>query len=186
MYTVLLKVYFSSFSDSIYSSYLWLTDGRSLIKTKLSRLINVYLQVRSVTKKAKYWKYSVKVRSESATHGTRQQYGNKIMVPKCGNKIRYKFADTKMKWLMGCYYLSTFTRYCTFNVSYRKDSIFFCLIVLQTILFFAIISRGLYSRFVEEELCIFLGGSFCFDLLAILLLSVPIYVITFLWRITFL
>ena len=40
MYIMLVKVYYSSFSASTADMFDWLTDGRSLVKTKLNHLIN--------------------------------------------------------------------------------------------------------------------------------------------------
>ena len=50
MYIMLLKVYYSSFSAFTACTFDWLIDGRSLVKTKLNRLINsVCFRVRSIT-----------------------------------------------------------------------------------------------------------------------------------------
>ena len=88
----------------------WLTDGTSLIKTKLNRLISsVCFRVRLIPKKAKHGNYSVKVHSE--------KYSTWYM--KTIWKIQYKFADAKINWLTG-WYLARFTRYFTVNISYRK------------------------------------------------------------------
>ena len=101
-------------------------------KTELDRLINsVCFQVRSI-KKAWHGKYSVKVHSG--------KYSSWYM--KTTWKIQYKFADSKINWLMGLYYSSKFTHYYTYNILYR--------FVLW--LFSAINPRGVYSGFVGEEL----------------------------------
>ena len=80
------------FNFSGYRLYAWLTVGRSLIKTKLTRLINsVCFRVGSITKKAKHGKYSVKVHS-----GKYSAWYRKTIL-----KIQYKFADTKINWVKG-------------------------------------------------------------------------------------
>ena len=57
--------YCYSFSAVKARSFEWLTDGKSLVKTKLNRLINsVCLRVRSITKKEKHGNYIVKIYSE--------------------------------------------------------------------------------------------------------------------------
>ena len=48
-------LYCYSFSAIKARSFEWLTDGKSLIKTKLNRSINsVYFRVRSITKKEEH------------------------------------------------------------------------------------------------------------------------------------
>ena len=71
------------FIFSRYSLYVLLTDGLSLIKTKLNRLINsVCFRLQSITKKMRHGKYSVKVHS------------GWYMKTIC--KIQYKFPDAKI------------------------------------------------------------------------------------------
>ena len=109
-YIMLLKVCCSSFSSITACTFDWMTDGRSLIKTKLNRLVNsVCFRVRSVAEKAKHGNYSVKVHSE--------KYSNWYL--KAIWKIQCKFAYAKINWLTQ-WYSSRFRPYCTLNISYRK------------------------------------------------------------------
>ena len=62
MYIMILKAYCSSFSPVTACTFVWVTDGRSLIKTKSDRLINsVFFRVQLISKKVKRGKYCVKV-----------------------------------------------------------------------------------------------------------------------------
>ena len=90
MYITLLKVCCSWFSAVMACKFDWLTDGRSLIKTKLNRLINsVCFPMRSITEKVKHGNYRVKVHSE--------KYSTWYM--KIIRKIYCKFAGAKINWL---------------------------------------------------------------------------------------
>ena len=116
MYIMLIKACCSSFSAVAACTFDWLTDRRSLIKTKLNRLINnVCFPVRSITEKAKHGSYSVKVHSE--------KYSTWYM--KAIWKIQYKFADTKINWnlLDGTRPDSHVTALWTFHIV--KDDIYF-------------------------------------------------------------
>ena len=114
MYIMLLKVYCSSFSAVKAYTFDWLTDGQSSIKRNLNRLIKrVCFRVRSINKEIKWNVHSEKYST---------WYMKKLW------KIQYKFADARIIWLTVWYYSSTLTRYCTFNISYRKrQHIFFAL-----------------------------------------------------------
>ena len=115
MYIMLLKVYCSSFLAIAACTFEWLIDGRSLVKTKLNRLIkSICFRVRSITKKAKHGNCRVKVNSDKY----RTWYMKVIW------KIQYKFADAKIDWLTW-WCSSRFTRYYTLNNSYcEKRHIF--------------------------------------------------------------
>ena len=113
MYTMLLKVYHSSFSAFTAYTFEWLINGRSLVKTKFltNHLVDsLCFQVQSITRavsiqvrKAEVtaWKYTEK----STVHGTW--------------KIQYQVADAKIDWLKW-WCSSRFTRYCTLNSSNCK------------------------------------------------------------------
>ena len=108
---MLLKVYYSSFSTVTACTFDWLTDERSLMKTKLNRLVNsVCFRVRSVTKKVKhgnYINYSVKVHSDCLKY-IKEKW-----------KTQYKFVDAKINWLTW-WYSSRFTRNYNLSILYRK------------------------------------------------------------------
>ena len=64
-FEIFCMLYYYSFSAVKARSFEWLTDGKSLIKTRFNRLINsVCFRGRSVTKKEKHGNYSVKIDSE--------------------------------------------------------------------------------------------------------------------------
>ena len=131
---MLLKVCCSSFSAVTACTFDWLTDSRSLIKTKLNCLINrVRFLVWSITRKAKYGNYSVKVHSE--------KYSTWYM--KAIWKIHYKFADAKINWIRDATCLdSQVTAPWTFHII--KDDIYFLPCLLQTLIF-VINPRGLLA-----------------------------------------
>ena len=129
------------FTFSRCSSFVWMTNGKSLIKTKLNSLINsACFRVRSITKKM--WKYTVKCTAHDTWYG---KIHYKVIW-----KTEYKFADATIYWLTW-WYLSRLTRHCTLNISYRKRRHNFCLIVLQ-ILISAICPRGIPARYFGEKL----------------------------------
>ena len=103
-------------------SFEWMTDDKSLIKTKLNRLINsLYFRVRSITKKEKHWNYSVKTPSEMYSTWYMKVHSEEqnTWYMKIIWKIQYKFTDAKINWLTW-WYSSRFTRHCTLNISYHK------------------------------------------------------------------
>ena len=110
------------FSAATARSFEWLTDGKSLIKSKLNRLINsVSFRVRSITKKEKHGSYSVKIDSEMYSTWYMKVHSEEqnIWYMKVIWKIHNKLADAKINWLTW-WYLSRLTRHCTLNISYRK------------------------------------------------------------------
>ena len=162
------------FIFSRYSSYVWLTDGRSLIKTKESRLIIIVcFRMRSITKKAKHRNYSVKV------HGGKYKawYMTTIW------KIRYKFAYARINWLTGWCYSPTFSRCCTFNILYRKSHHLFSVFLFNRQYYFLPLFHVACVQICWRRVKRNFFGSFCFgsvkqtDLLSILLLSLY----TFMW-----
>ena len=103
-------------------SFEWLTDGKSLIKTKLNRFINnVCFRVRSMTKKEKHGNYSVKIHSEMYSTWYVKAHSEKqnTWYMKVIWKTKYKFDDAKINWLMWRN-SPIFTRRCTLNILYRK------------------------------------------------------------------
>ena len=162
---MLLQVYCFSFSAVTACTYDWLTDGRSLIKSKLNRLINnVCFQVRSITKKAK--------------HGTWSTWYMKIIWT-----VQYSFLMPKWTDLRDCTTRphSHVTAILTFHII--KDSIF-CLIVLRLLLLIHVVC---VQDLLEKNYAEFSFGLFWFGsvkkayLLSIFLPSVDIYVIKLLW-----
>ena len=151
------------FIFSRYSSYVWLTDGRSLIKTKESRLIIIVcFRVRSITKKAKHRNYSVKV------HGGKYKawYMTTIW------KIRYKFADAKINWLTGWCYSSTVLHVVVLHVTIPlifyivKAIIYFLSFCLTDNIIFLHYFTWLVFKFVGEELSVIFLDHFVLVLLS--------------------
>ena len=88
---MLLKVYCSLFSAVTACTFDWLLDGRSLIKTKLNRLINnVCFRVQSITEKRKHGNYRMKAYGEKYSEKFSSWYMKAIW------KIKHKFADVKI------------------------------------------------------------------------------------------
>ena len=115
---MLIKVYYSSFSAFAASTFDWLIDGRSLVKTKSKNLINsVCFRVRSITKTAKYWRETRKLQCEST------QWKVQYMVHEIW-KIQYQFADAKIDWLL-CQSLF-FNNSCNFIWKESLAQVFSC------------------------------------------------------------
>ena len=112
-------LYCHSFSAVIARSFEWLTDGKSLIKTKLNSLINsVCFRVRSITKKEKQGNYSLKIHSEMYSTWYMKVHSEEWnrWCMKVTWDIQYKFGDAKLNWLTWWYW----SKSCGFNISYRK------------------------------------------------------------------
>ena len=146
-------LYCYSFSAVTARSFEWLTDGKSLIQTKLNRLLNsVCFRVQSIAKKEKHGDYSLKMHSEinsiwyMKVHSEEQNTWHMKIIW----KIQYKFVDGKIKRFTRWYW-SRFACHCTLNISYRNRRHIFCLIVLQTLIS-AISLRDIHERYVGEKL----------------------------------
>ena len=129
MYIMLLKEYCSSFLAVIAWTFDWLTDGRSLKKAKLNRLINsVCFRVWLIIKKAKHGNYRLKMHMEKHSTWCLKVYSKNYSTwyMKAIWKVQYKFADAEINWLKW-WYSSQFTHswlaLWTFDIV--KDDIYF-------------------------------------------------------------
>ena len=121
-FEIYCMLYCYSFLAVAARSFEWLADGKSLIKTKLNRLINsVCFLVWSITKKEKNGSYSVKIHSEmySTWYMKVHSEDQNTWYKKVMRKIQYKFAYAKINWLTW-WYSTRFTCHCTLNISNRK------------------------------------------------------------------